>query len=398
MRKRTGSSSLSRRLVAAVVVGIAFETALFGPTSAPADAKAKEKAVEDLLKRKASEKGPVFPGKDPAFLVLPRATERSRMAEELLTDEVKEMIDGALKYLVTMQDADGGWTDKDFQSNTGVAALAMMAFMSEGSRPNIGRYGRQITRGIEFLTRNVQTSSGILVGKTANELGPMYEHLLATLVLLMNFGDMPWEPGLRPIITRALEGMQQAQKRDGGWRYSYSPDGASDISVTGNALWVLRTAKKSGFTVSADVVRKGMAYVERCALPDGTFRYRHFGLTANPSMSGTGIIALVNDGSLDHMLIPPTRDRIAYDYQRYTVQDFLDREYFVYGIFFGSLAMYTTGDTYYLPYYKKAVEILRAARRKDGEFADHRGNTVYVTAMAAIALQAPYGYLPIYER
>ncbi len=44
------------------------------------------------------------------------------------------------------------------------------------------------------------------------------------------------------------------------------------------------------------------------------------------------------------------------------------------------------------------VEILRASKRKDGEFADHRENVIYVTAMAAITLQAPYGYLPICQR
>ena len=37
-------------------------------------------------------------------------------------------------------------------------------------------------------------------------------------------------------------------------------------------------------------------------------------------------------------------------------------------------------------------------QRKDGEFPDGHGNTVYTTAMAAAVLQAPLGYLPLYER
>ncbi len=356
-----------------------------------------EQVVEELLKRKALEQGPVFPGEDPAFLVLPRATERTNMAEELLTDDVRDMIERALAYIAQAQDADGGWSDTDYQSNTGVASLCIMAFMSDGSRPRIGKYGRHINRGIEFLLRNVQ-SSGVIVGKGANPYGPMYEHMLSTLALLLAFGDMPWEPQARSVISRAIEVIQQSQKLDGGWRYQYSSEGQSDVSVTANALWVLRTAKKSGFTVSQEVINRGVQFVENCALPDGTFRYRYWGLHANPSMGGTCLIALANAGNLDHILIPPGRDRIAYDYQRYTVQDFLEREYFVYGIFYASLAMYSSGDAYFIPFYKKMVEILEASRRKDGEFHDHRDNTVYVTAMAAIALQAPYGYLPIYER
>ncbi len=361
------------------------------------EAKRADQVADELMRKKALEKGPAFPGEDPAFLVLPRATERTAIADELLTDDVRIMIDRALTYLVQAQDADGGWSDKDFQSNTGVASLCILAFMSDGSRPRIGKYGRQIDRGVEFLLRNVQ-SSGVIVGKGANPYGPMYEHMLSTLTLLLAFGDMPWETEPRSVIGRAVEVLQQSQKLDGGWRYQYSSEGQSDVSVTANALWVLRTAKKSGFTVSQEVINKGVKFVENCALPDGTFRYRYWGLHSNPSMGGTGIIALANAGNLDHILIPPARDRIAYDYQRYTVQDILDREYFVYGIFYASLAMYASGDAYFIPWYRKMTEILNASRRKDGEFADHRDNTVYVTAMAAIALQAPFGYLPIYER
>ena len=356
-----------------------------------------EDATDELINKKAKQKGPTFPGDDPAFLVLPRPTERSKMCEELLTDEVKVMIDRALKYLVLTQDADGGWSDKDFPSNTGVTALACMGFMADGSRPRIGIHGKQIARGLEFLLKNVQTS-GVIVGKGANKLGPMYEHMMSTLCLLLAFGDAPWETQARSTIERAIEVMHQSQRLDGGWRYSYSSEGQSDISCTANALWVLRTAKKSGFTVSQKTIDKGLGFVEGCALPDGTFRYRYWGLHANPSMGGTGVIALCNNGNIDHVLIPTARDRIAYDYRRYTVKDILGREYFIYGCFYASLAMYTMGDSYFIPWYKKMVQILNEAKRKDGEFADHKENTVYVTSMAVIALQAPYGYLPIYER
>ena len=146
------------------------------------------------------------------------------------------------------------------------------------------------------------------------------------------------------------------------------------------------------------MIDRGVRFIEQCAMPDATFRYVYWGLHSNPSLGGTGIIALCNHGQLNHPLIAPARDRIAYDYRRYTVQDFLDRDYFVYGGFYAGLAMYASGDAYFFPWYKKMVQILLAARRKDGEFADRRDNTVYVTAMAAIMLQAPYGYLPIYER
>ena len=372
----------------------------------------KKPTAEDdahrLLAERERMRGPTFPGKDAAFLVLPRSTERSTMALELLGSEnpksrIREMTDRALGYLANAQDSDGGWSDSQFPSNTGVTALCCLAFMAEGSRPRIGKYGKQIDRGIEFILKNVQTS-GVIAGKGSNKYGPMYEHAYSMLALLYAYGDMPWRPQTRDVISRGIQAIARSQRLDGGWRYQFSREGDADMSVTANVLWVLRTAKKSGFTVSAESVGKGVRYIERCALPDGTFRYRIWGLHSSPSLGGTGIIALCNEGRIDHPLITPARERIAYDYRRYTLQDLKERRYYVYGCFYASLAMYMCGDTYWVPWYRKATAVLQTMQDdpktpgKDGELYDEHGNTVYPTAMTAIVLQAPKGYLPLFER
>jgi hypothetical protein len=226
----------------------------------------------------------------------------------------------------------------------------------------------------------------------------MYEHAYSMLALLYSFGDMPWRPQTRDVISRGIQAMLKSQRLDGGWRYQFSREGHSDMSVTANVLWVLRTAKKSGFTVSLQAIDKGIKFVEQCANPDGSFRYRYFGIHASPSLGGTGIIALCNHGRIDHPLIPTARDRIEYDYRRYTVNDLKERRYFVFGCFYASLATYMSGDAYWMPWFKKAVKVLAAMQRKDGEIGDQHDNTIYSTAMSSIVLQAPKGYLPIYER
>jgi hypothetical protein len=121
-------------------------------------------------------------------------------------------------------------------------------------------------------------------------------------------------------------------------------------------------------------------------------------LEASPSLGGTGIIGLCNHGKLDHPLIPRARDRIMYEYRRYTLEDLKARRYLVYGVFYASVALYPCGDEYWVPWFKRATELLTAIQRKDGEFWDEHGDLVYPTAMAAIVLQAPRGYLPVYER
>jgi hypothetical protein len=382
---------------------------------APADADKKEEeapkeptdAAQQLLAERERMRGATFPGKDPAFLVLPRPTERSNMAIELLDHRindakggvlsVRKMNERALQYLAGAQDSDGGWSDHQFPSNTGVTALCVLAFMAEGSRPRMGPYGKQIDRGLEFLLKNVQ-DSGVIAGKGSNPYGPMYEHVYSMLALLYAYGDMPWRPKTRDVISRGIQAIARSQRLDGGWRYQFSREGDADMSVTANVLWVLRTAKKSGFTVSAKSIAKGVRYIERCALPDGTFRYRIWGLHASPSLGGTGVIALCNHGRIDHPLIAPARERIAYDYRRYTIADLQERRYYVYGCFYASLAMYMCGDRYWIPWFKKATAVLGKMQRKDGEFHDEHGNTVYTTALGCIVMQAPKGYLPLYER
>lgn len=375
--------------------------------SAPEDEE--EQRLRALRERR---QGPTFPGKDPAFLVLPRPAVRTHMAEELLTPKVRDMTKRALTYLQGKQsNSDGSWSDTEFKENTGVTALVVLAFMAEGSRPRIGQYGRQIDRGLEFILNNVQ-SNGVIAGKGSNPLGPGYENAFSTLALLYAYGDMPYKPEVRDVISKSIQAIARSQKLDGGWRYDFSREGQSDMSVTANVLWVLRTAKKAGFTVSADSVAKGVNFVEKCAMPDGTFRYRTFGIVAEPSLGGTGVIALANNGAISHPLIPRARDRIAYDYERYSIEDLKARRYFVFGAFYASLATYMCGDSFmykmpdsqekrpggFIPWFQKAADVLAAMQRRDGEFYDDYDNTVYATAMAAILLQAPLGYLPIYER
>lgn len=353
--------------------------------------------AQKLLAEKERLRGPTFPGKDPAFLVLPRPAERSTVQGELVTDQVRDMTQRALVYLARTQDADGGWSDAQFPTNSGVTALCCLAFMADGSRPRVGRYGRQLDRGLEFLLGNAQ-SNGVILGKGSNPYGPGYEHTFATLALLMGYGEMPRRAEVRDVIARALQVLLRSQKLDGGWRYEMSREGLSDMSVTANVLWVLRTAKKAGFTVPAESIDRGVKFIEKCALPDGQFRYRQVGIVAAPSLGGTGIIALSNHGHLDHPLIAPARDKIAYQYRRYTTADLQEQRYFIYGCFYSSIAMYSCGDTHWVPWFQKAVRVLTEIQRKDGEFADQHGNTIYTTAMAAMVLQAPLGYLPLYER
>lgn len=350
-----------------------------------------------LLSEIERARGATYPGRDPAYLVLPRPPERNTSAETLLSPTALQMLDRMLHYLLVSQAADGSWSDPEYPSNSGITGLACLALMAGGDQPNIGKNGKALTSGLEYLLRCAK-DSGAITGQGNNPLGPMYEQCYATLALLYAYGNMPWQRDLRNVISRSVQLIERSQKLDGGWRYNFTREGDSDVSVTSNVLWVLRMAKKCGFTVSAEKIKAGVSFIERCGLPEGGFRYRYNGRKMTPSMGGAGIIVLTGDGSLNHPMIPPTRDRIAYDYRRYTIADLRERRYTIFNTFYASLAMYMCGDDYWIPFYGKVVRLYENMQRRDGEVWDEYGNTIYPTAMAAIVLQAPYGYLPIYER
>jgi hypothetical protein len=226
----------------------------------------------------------------------------------------------------------------------------------------------------------------------------MYEHNYATLALIYAYGNTPWQASLQNVISRALQATLSSQRLDGGWRYQFTKEGESDVSITANVLWVLRAAKKSGFSVPAAAVTKAQEFIRSAAMPDGNFKYRANGREASPSLGGACIVALTAGGRLSDPLIGPARDRISYDYQRYPVADLAARRYFVYGAFYASLAMYACGDQYWVPWYNKTLQVLKTTQGRDGEFTDQNGNTVYPTAMGLMILQAPLGRLPLYER
>lgn len=148
---------------------------------------------------------------------------------------------------------------------------------------------------MEFLIKSFQPATGAIAapGNSSNKLGPMYEHAFSTLALLYAWGDMSWrKQETEQVLTQAVQAIVYSQlnelKQGGaGWHYKVkSREGQADMSVTGNVLWVLHTAKKCGFYVKPEAIASGVKFVEQCANPDGTFRYRHFGLQVEPSLGG----------------------------------------------------------------------------------------------------------------
>ncbi|MBA4388616.1 MAG: hypothetical protein C0404_11590 [Verrucomicrobia bacterium] len=330
---------------------------------------------------------------------------RESSAMKVLSPEVKETTRKALQYVRSSQQADGSWGDKQFPKSSGVTALCCMALLAEGSLPRVGVSGKELDNGISFLL-SCAKEDGLIVAKNTYEYGPMYDHTWSTYVLLEAYGNCPWYTELRPKLSRAIQALLKAQKPDGGWRYTTSPLGSSDVSVTASALTTMRLARMAGFAVPETNVKRAQDFLERCGVPtrpedEGTFCYREFGERGSPSTAAAGLLGLFSRGLYKHKFVKPTVERIAEPYRRAHVDELADTRqfrYYYFGCYYVSQVLYQAGDEYWLPWYKKYAEALKLTQAENGSFRDASGNMVYPTAISALILQAPLGYMPQYLR
>lgn len=389
------------------------------PAEKPAPKPAEKPAPKPEAKPAAKEEPqgqPQPPGKDYGTNIQMRIVgsvifpERGNIVREssalkVVTPEVRTLIKKALQYVKSSQQADGSWGDKQFPKSSGVTALCCMSLLAEGSLPRVGYSGKELDNGISFLL-SCAKEDGLIVAKNTYEYGPMYDHTWATFVLLEAYGNCPWYPELRQKLSRAIQALLKAQKPDGGWRYTTSPLGSSDVSVTASALTTMRLARMAGFAVPETNVDRAQKFLERCGVPtrpeeEGTFCYREFGERGSPSTAAAGLLGLFSRGLYKHKFVKPTVERIAEPYRRAHVDELTDNRqfrYYYFGCYYVSQVLYQAGDEYWLPWYKKYAEALKMYQADNGALRDASGNTVYPTAMSALILQAPLGYMPQYLR
>jgi hypothetical protein len=332
---------------------------------------------------------------DPAFVLFPKPDKRISYVPPELSPKVKELSAKAIAFLLDSQQANGAWSDTAYPDSVGVTALCCLALLAEGNLPNQGPHGKALDKGLEFLLSSFK-DEGVCASSKVEGYGVMYGHALATLALLEVNGNMPWRPELEDRISKALQTIVRYQRLDGGWRYELTKTGDSDISVTCTVLWTLGQARRYGYTVPPETVRRAMAFVEACGQTDGRFMYRLNGIARIQPHSGVGVAALYGAGRFDHALLPRARELIAQEFQRYSVADLASRQYLLFGSFFAALTMYSSGYDTWAPWYGKIVAVIESQQDKDGSVPDLAKNRVYTTALAAIILQAPYGYLSIF--
>ena len=178
--------------------------------------------------------------------------------------ETEAAVVAALAWLAKAQSADGRWDANRYgagqeqavlghnrggagrNADTGISALALLAFLGAGNSHQQGDYQDTVRRGLEFLLRS-QASDGSLFGESTL-YAQMYCHSMATFALA-EAQAMTGDDRIRPAVEKAVEFSLRAQHpATGGWRYRPAVD-VGDTSQLGWQMMSLASAQRAGIEV-----------------------------------------------------------------------------------------------------------------------------------------------------
>lgn len=319
-------------------------------------------------------------------------------AQETSAAEHDAAVERGLVYLARTQGRDGSWEGGG--PKVAMTGLSLMAFLSAGQVPEVGRHGVVVRNAIDFLLR--QAPDDGYWGSLDNSR--MYGQGIVTLALAEAYGVEPDEARRRRMLVALRRGVkvildaQAVEKQPphaGGWRYEpKSPD--SDLSLSGWNALALRACQNIGVEVPKEAVDQAVAYVLKCYREDGGgFAYQP-GQNATASMTGVGVLNLylLSDGEHEaalaaRQLLSETRieqrTRFAY-----------------YALYYTTQAAFQLGEPVWGTVWSRTRQLLIGLQEEDGGWpasttAEEPGR-VYTTSMSVLTLTVPYRLLPTYQR
>jgi squalene cyclase len=324
----------------------------------------------------------------------PSRNDPEKTAAAMITPAADRAIDRGLAWLARRQHEDGSFGTGTYPGNTGITGLAGMAFLSSGSTPGRGPYGRPLNRCVDYLLQNAQQSGFINAPRGAGH-GPMYGHGFATLFLAECDG-MSLRPEVRETLAKAVKLIVATQNKEGGWRYFPQRDDA-DISVTICQMMALRAAHNAGLHVPKDTIDRSVQYVKRAQNADGGFRYMLEGTERESGFarSAAAVVALNGAGIYQG---PEVEKALAY-LMHFKPQPGVEQlvPYYEYGHYYAVQAMWQAGGDAWNAWYPAVRDDVINRQQADGSWKSSVCED-YSTAMYLMVLELPNNLLPIFQR
>lgn len=317
---------------------------------------------------------------------------------------VDAAIGRGLGYLARLQKTDGSFDGGGRQPDgsadkpgprMAMTGLSLLAFLSAGHTPDLGRYGLNTGAALEYLLEEFPEDG--YAGR-ADGSG-MYGQAIVTLALAQVHGvegDTVQRQRVRAAMDTAVRIILQAQQakkspgHEGGWRYEL-PSADSDLSVTAWCIAALRAARDAGVEVPDGALDAAGAYVLRCQhAREGGFAYQPGG-SASATMTAAALLCIPQDSP---------RARAATEYLAGASPK--DQPRFpCYAAYYAAHAAGRVGGELWTRTWADTVARLLRTQQRDGGWpasanAQEPGR-VYATALAVLTLSVPSGVLPMHQ-
>jgi hypothetical protein len=384
-----------------------------------------EEALPELMKPQGLSPVPLA-NSTPAQYQLRSPEQREQAVEQFGGSEQSEAaVDRALKWLASTQDIEGYWDadlhgagkvaaqggiDRQFagkDADTGVTALAILAFLGKQNTLEEGEYSANVTKALRWLVyqqgKSPQGIDGYLGGR-ASEIAGTYSHAISTFAMAEAYAmtkDQEKSLFLVEPLQKAVRYILLCQLEDGGWRYKRGQEGGGDMSIFGWQLMALKSAQAAGLEIPLSTREKMINFLQRRALgtAGGLAGYRE---RERPSLAMTAESLFCKQ-----MLGQPREHPACEEAVNYLLTNPPSRQNLnLYAWYYSTLALYQYGGEPWEKWNGRLRDLLISEQLTEGENAGSweprdqwggYGGRIYSTAFATLTLEVYYRYLPLYR-
>lgn len=384
------------------------------------------------------------PGRVPtAYLLRTEENRKKALLKYGGTERSEAAVDLSLKWLARMQHPDGYWDASQSgagrvgvddeginryfagrEADTGITALAVLAFMGKENTLDKGDYNGEVTRALHWLVDQQRTmnweswdsygSNDGYLGGEASQYAGMYCHAIATFALGEAYAmsrdnvDAQW---LREPLEKAVKFIVETQMPDGGWRYvKGQPYG--DLSIFGWQVMALKSAETAGIPVPQLTKQRLMKFLRERALGDSGglagYRYYKSSLASGRDVIDPPTSAMTAEALFcRQMLGMATNSAATEEATKYLLDRKPGRNNVnLYYWYYGTLAMYQHGGDEWEQWNAATRDLIISEQELSGPDAGSwaprgvwggYGGRVYSTALSTLCLEIYYRYLPIYR-
>jgi prenyltransferase beta subunit len=296
--------------------------------------------------------------------------------------EVERLYEKGLKFLVSAQNADGGFPGQ-YGSEPGVVGFAVMSMLAHGDDPNHGPYNKTIKRSVDFLLK-AQGENGY-IGSS------MYNHGFATLALAEAYGALQ-DDRIGPALKKAVELIISSQDKNKfkGWRYS--PDASdADSTVSGACFVAMIAARNAGVKIPDKNIEDALKFFTDCQNPaTGDIGYMPRSGSHGGATTAIGVAAFAYARKKENVTFTKAMKSLKGN-------DENGGSYPFYLEYYAAQAYFQSDLKAWQDWNDRQVKRLAEMQNDDGSWDQGLGPAT-TTALGLLSIALNYRYLPIYER